>query len=110
MFGAQRAAENVAVWLLFALLLFLIQLSFNLPLIYGFLTQRSWSYGLYLWSIGPLILAGLILRIAAPSSQEVEAAIPMSLTVLSVLGWIIGIGLLVLQIILVLKSKDELIN
>lgn len=110
LFGAQRAAENVAVWLLFALLLFLIQLSFNLPLIYGFLTQRSWSYGLYLWSIGPLILAGLILRIAAPSSQEVEAAIPMSLTVLSVLGWIIGIGLLVLQIILVLKSKDELIN
>lgn len=110
LFGAQRAAENVAVWLLFALLLFLIQLSFNLPLIYGFLTQRSWSYGLYLWSIGPLILAGLILRIAAPSSQEVEAAIPMSLTVLSVLGWIIGIGLVVLQIILVLKSKDELVN
>jgi hypothetical protein len=110
LFGAQRAAENVAVWLLFALLLFLIQLSFNLPLIYGFLTQRSWAYGLYLWSIGPLVLSGLILRIAAPSSQEVEAAIPMSLTVLSILGWILGIGILVLQIILVLKSKDELVN
>ena len=110
LFGAQRAAENVAVWLLFALLLFLVQISFNLPLIYGFLTQRTWSYGLYLWSIGPLILAGLILRIVAPSSQEVEATIPMSLTVLSVLGWILGIGLIVLQIILVLKSRDELVN
>ena len=108
--GGQRAAENAAVWILFALLLFVVNLSFNLPLIYGFLTQRSWSYGLYLWSIGPLIVAGLILRIATPSSQEVEAAMPMSLTVLSVLGWILGIGLIVLQIILVLKSKDELVN
>lgn len=109
-FGAQRAAENAAVWLIFALLLFLINLSFNLPLIYGFLTQRSWSYGLYLWTIGPLILAGLILRILAPSSQDVEAAMPMSLTVFSVLGWILGIGLIILQIVLVLKSKNELVN
>ena len=109
-FGAQRAAENAAVWLIFALLLFLINLSFNLPLIYGFLTQRSWSYGLYLWTIGPLILAGLILRILAPSAQDVEAAMPMSLTVLSVLGWILGIGLIILQVVLVLKSKNELVN
>jgi len=34
----------------------------------------------------------------------------MSLTVLSILGWILGFGIIVLQIILVLKSKDELVN
>ncbi len=108
--GAPRAAENLAVWLLFALLLFLIRLSFDLPLIYGFLTQRRWAYGLYLWSVGPLVLFGIVLRVATPSSQEVEATVPMSLTIISILGWILGIGLLVLQIILVLKSKDELVN
>ena len=108
--GTQRAAENAAVWLIFALLLFVANLSFNLPLIYGFLTQRSWSYGLYLWTIGPLLLAGVILKIATPSAQEVEAVIPMSLTVLSILGWILGIGLIILQIVLVLKSKDELVS
>ncbi len=110
LFGVPRAVENVVVWLLFALLLNVVQLSFNLPLIYGFFTQKRWAYGLYLWSVIPLVLAGVILKIAAPSSQDLEAATPMSLTILSILGWILGIGLLVLQIVLVLKSKDDLIT
>ena len=53
--------ENVVVWLLFALLLNVVQLSFNLPLIYGFFAQKRWAYGLYLWSVIPLVLAGVIL-------------------------------------------------
>lgn len=110
LFGVPRALENVVVWLLFALLINVVQLSFNLPLIYGFFAQRRWAYGLYLWSVGPLVLASVILKIASPSSQELEAATPMSLTILSILGWILGIGLLILQIFLVLRSKDELIN
>ena len=110
LFGVPRAVENVVVWLLFALLLNVVQLSFNLPLIYGFFAQKRWAYGLYLWSVFPLVLAGVILRIASPSSQELEAATPMSLTILSILGWILGIGLLILQIVLVLRSKDELVN
>ena len=109
-FGAPRAMENLVVWLLFAVVYYVVQLSFNLPLIYGFFAQKRWAYGLYLWTIGPIVLGGLILRIAAPSSQEMEAAAPMSLTILSILGWILGIGLLILQIFLVLRSKDELIN
>jgi hypothetical protein len=62
-----------------------------------------------LWSIGPLFLAGFILRIAAPSSQEVEAPIPMSPAVFWVLAWILGIGILIL-LILVLNSPDRLVN
>jgi hypothetical protein len=109
-FGQQAEAERFAVWFIVSSFFYLVQLSFQVPLAFGFFMQKRWAYGLYLWSIGPLILAGLILRVAAPSIEALEQKLPLSLSMLATFGWILGLGLVALQVFLVLKSKEHLVH
>ena len=106
----QTQAERIAVWVMLSALYYLIQLSFQAPLTCGFFQQKRWAYGLYLWSVGPLILLSLMLRIVAPSGEMLGNMSPLPLISLSTVGCIFILGLNVLQLFLVLRSKDYLVN
>ncbi len=108
--GQQAQAERFALWVMLSALYYLIQLSFQAPLTCGFFQQKRWAYGLYLWSVGPLILLSLMLRIVAPAGKMLGNMSPLLLISLSTVGWFLILGLTVLQLFLVLRSKDYLVN
>ncbi|MCX6539944.1 MAG: hypothetical protein NT151_13570 [Acidobacteria bacterium] len=110
LFGQQPVAERYAVWLSISALFYLVQLSCQLPLAFGLFTMKRWAYGLYLWTVGPLTLIGLILRFVAPSTPELDQRLPLSLSMLSALSLVFALGLLALQVFLVLKSKDRFVG
>jgi hypothetical protein len=103
-------AERLVFWLVLSSLFYVAQLSFQVPLVYGFFAKKHWAYGLFLWSVGPIVVLGFILRFAAPSVGDSGSNAPLSFTLLSVLSTILSLALLGLQIYLVLKSKDRLVN
>ena len=107
--GRGADAERLVFWLVLASLFYVVQLSFQLPLVYGLFAKKHWAYGLFLWSAWPIIVLGFILRLVAPSANSGSDA-PLSITLLSVFSVIISLALLGLQTYLVVKSKNQLVN
>ncbi len=109
--GGSSNIERVAVWLGLNALFYLALLSFQLPLIFGFLALKRWAYGLYMWSIGPLVLAALGLKMTQPAlAAEVEKAVPLGLSIAVWIAYIAAIALLGTQVWLVTRSKEHLVN
>lgn len=108
-FGQQAAAERVAVWSLAAHYFYLGQLSLQIPLALGFFTMKRWTYGLYLWTIVPLTITDFALYLTMPADAQRERQLPLSVEILETIGGIVALGLIVVQVMLVVKSKDSLI-
>lgn len=108
--GRGTEAERLVFWLVLSSLYYVAQLAFQVPLVYGFFAKKHWAYGLFLWSVGPIVVLGFILRLAAPGVTDSEASAPLSFTLLSVFSIILNLALLGLQTYLVVKSKDQLVN
>ena len=108
--GRGTDAERLVFWLLLYSVFYVAQLSFQVPLVYGFFAKKHWAYGLFLWSAWPIVVLGLILRLAAPSVGDSGTNAPLSFTLLSVFSIILSLALLGLQTYLVLKSKDQLVD
>ena len=114
MFSRSGDAERALFFVLLLGFSYLAQLSFELPLVFGFFAQKRWAYGLYLWSIVPLTLFRPLLALGSSmlggKTDATTKDTPLSLAMLAIVGLIFGVGLLVLQVYLVRKSKDYLVN
>ncbi|MFQ5694675.1 MAG: hypothetical protein ACE5HB_01660 [Terriglobia bacterium] len=109
--GGGADVERVAVWLLAGGFLALGVLSIQLPLAVGFFALKRWTYGLYLWTIGPIVLLPLVLQFTQPELlSKGSEKIPLGVSMLMTAAYVAGIALLISQFILVLKSKEHLVN
>jgi hypothetical protein len=111
-FGRGAEVERVAVWFLASAFFSLAELSVQFPVAVGLFGLRRWAYGVYLWSIGPIILISIILLLTRPalSAGGEQAKMPLGFSMVVTVGFLALLALLIAQIVLVLRSKEHLVN
>lgn len=95
---AGGAASQLLSFVVISFLLCLVKLSFQISISVGLILQKSWACGLYMRSLP--IVVGMTLVMAL-------GALAGSVSGFQVLGALLGVGLLVLQAVLVYRGKGE---
>jgi hypothetical protein len=105
---AGPTGEKVVVWLMAAAFVSMLQVSVQLPLVYGLFALKAWAPRLYLTTIGPILVAGVVIALAMPGeTSAVQASPPLGLTIVKWGSYLVWLALVGLQFTLIVSSKDE---
>lgn len=110
-FGQTQSVEGLTVVTVLWAGYYLVLLSFEAPLVFGFFGQKQWAYGLFFRGMCPLVflawVAKMLLLVGAllsgTSARQGQSS-PM-IAVFFIVVTLLGAGLFILQVVLVYKSQ-----
>ena len=118
LFGGMFAISRVAVfffnregseeskWIVMASVFCALVLAISVTLVFGFLGQKPWAYGLFLRTLPPILVGLLVLWLAGPEVSGSSTTTHSAQSILNVFSLLV----LVIQVLVVVRSKGDPAN